>query len=165
LKYNRYEEELFRYIGVEWVSVPVPGSFFASEIFNHFARMMDDWAVADPGLLSHYGNESLMTKSHGQSHMSFFRNRFRIRGLYFLDEPENALSPRIQIELIKVLTEINTTGETQFIIATHSPILLAYPGADIYSFDLPIIRKIKYEETDYYKIYKDFMNGREKFLP
>ena len=71
--------------------------------------------------------------------MAFFSNRFRIKGLFLLDEPENALSPRMQIELLRLLRQFTSTGNAQFIIATHSPILLAYPDADIYSFDfIPI---------------------------
>jgi predicted ATPase len=161
---NRYEDQLCRYIDVEWASGPVPGSFFAADIFNHFARMLDEWAAADPEILKYFGSESLVSKSHGQSHMAFFKNRFRIKGLYLLDEPENALSPGMQIELIKTLGGIIRSGEAQFIIATHSPILLACPGAEIFSFDTAPIKKVEYEETDYFKIYRDFMNEREKFL-
>jgi predicted ATPase len=162
--YNRFEDELHRYITVDWDTERVPGSFFASEIFRHFTEILDEFAVADPGSLKFFGNASIVEKSHGQSHMAFFSNRFGIKGLFLLDEPENALSPRKQIELLRLLRHFASTGNAQFIIATHSPILLAYPDADIYSFDFILIKRINYEDTDYYRIYRDFLNNREKFL-
>ncbi|MHB9095469.1 MAG: AAA family ATPase [Eubacteriales bacterium] len=161
---EKYSEELFRYIDVEWAKDPVPGSFFASERFQYFAHILDEWAATDPEMLKYYGGESLVTKSHGQCNMAYFKSRYRIKGLYFLDEPETALSPKKQLELLKILKEISDLGNTQFLIATHSPILLAFPGADIYSFDHMPVKQIKYEETDYYQIYKNFMNDRDTFL-
>lgn len=161
---NRYEDELHKYLDAEWTSGRVPGAFFASEMFLHFAQMLDEWAVADSGILTYFGNKSLMEKSHGQSHMAYFRHRFKIKGLYLLDEPENALSPRMQIELLKLFQQLSTLGTTQLIIATHSPILLAYPDAEIYSFDHAPIQTVTYEETDYYQIYRDFLNNRERYL-
>jgi predicted ATPase len=163
-QYNPYEEELYKYIRVEWVNGPVPGSFFASQIFQDFARFLDEWAKADPGILSYFGGSSLMTQSHGQSLISFFEARYKIRGIYFLDEPETALSPQSQLKLLRVLKKMSEAGHAQFIIATHSPFLLAYPGATIYSFDSTIIKPISYEQTQYYRIYEEFFNNREKFI-
>jgi predicted ATPase len=163
-RYNRYENDLYRYVTVEWQGKKVPGSFFASEIFRHFAELLDAWAGDDPGTLQYFGNASLVEKSHGQSHMAFFENRFSIPGLYLLDEPENALSPRMQLELLRLFRLFATEGDAQFIIATHSPILLAYPDAEIYRFDEAPIRKVAYEDTDYFRIYRDFLNDREHFL-
>jgi len=85
--------------------------------------------------------------------MTMFRARYRIRGLYFLDEPETALfTKKGQLELLKVLKDMGEAGHAQFIIATHSPILLACPGADILSFDEIPVRKINYEETEHYLV-------------
>ena len=162
--YNPYEEDLYKYLRVDWKKGRVPGSYFASEIFRHFAELLDEWAAADPDFLQYFGNESLMEKSHGQSHMAFFSSRFQREGLYLLDEPETALSPRMQVELLKVLRKVTPNGSAQFLIATHSPILLAYPDAEIYSFDQAPIQKVEYEETDYYRIYRDFLNHRERYL-
>ena len=105
-----------------------------------------------------------MNRSHGQSHMAFFASRYQRGGLFLLDEPENALSPATQIELLHLLKAVTSTGKVQFLIATHSPILLAYPGADIYSFDMIPIQNVEYEETEYYRVYRDFLNNREKYL-
>jgi hypothetical protein len=87
---NPYEEDLYKYINVEWADGPVPGSFFAADIFENFCLNLDDWASNDPGQLEYFGGKSLMTQSHGQSLMSFFTNRYRIKGLFLLDEPETA---------------------------------------------------------------------------
>jgi predicted ATPase len=158
---NPHEEQLYRYLEVEWSDRMVPGSFFASEIFHNFACFLDEWAVASPGTLAYFGGSSLMTKSHGQSHMAFFKSRFSKRGLYLLDEPENALSPRTQLELLSVLHRAGAAGKAQFIVATHSPLLLALPRATIYSFDQEPIAPVAYEHTDHYRMYRDFLNDVE----
>lgn len=161
---NLHEDQLHRSLRVEWTDGKVAGSFFASEIFRHFAGVLDAWKAADPGCLGYFGTGSPLLKSHGQAHMSFFTTRFRRKGLYLLDEPENALSPKRQLELLRLLGELSRRGDVQFIIATHSPILLAFPDAEIFSFDAGPIRKVAYEETDYYRIYRDFLNNRERYL-
>jgi len=155
--YNPHERTMYRYIDAVWVDGPVPGSFFASEIFRNFAVNLDEWASMSPATLDYFGGKSLLEQSHGQCHMSFFKSRFSRKGLYLLDEPENALSPARQIDLLKLLRDLASDGHAQFIIATHSPILLALPGADIFSFDRSPIDRIRYEETDHYRIYRDFM--------
>jgi predicted ATPase len=96
--------------------------------------------------------------------MSFFRSRYKIKGLYLLDEPETALSPKTQLELLKLLREMSRLGHAQFIIATHSPILLSCPGSVIYSFDHTSVKVIRYEDTDHYHIYKDFMKNPGRYL-
>ena len=89
--------------------------------------------------------------------MSFFRARYRIKGLYLLDEPETALSPRSQLGLLEVMREAGEGGHAQFVIATHSPILLAASHAVIYSFDRVPLRPIGYRDTEHYRIYRDFL--------
>ena len=163
-RHNPYEGLLARSLRFDRGPGKVPGSFFASEIFRHFAEALDQWGRADPGCLSYFGDRSLVTKSHGQSHMAFFENRFMLDGLYLLDEPENALSPKRQLELLQLLRKYTKKGGVQFIIATHSPILLAYPGAEIWSFDTAPIARIGYEDTEYYRVYRDFLLEREKYL-
>jgi len=161
---NPYEDKFHRYISVAWSNGRVPGSFFGSRVFQHFAELLDEWAAADRGQLNYFGGKSLTTQSHGQSLMSFFRSRYQIKGLYLLDEPETALSPRSQIELLHLLENMSVAGHAQFIIATHSPILLACPQAIIYTFDNSPIQRIKYEQTDHYLVYRDFMADRNKYL-
>jgi predicted ATPase len=117
---------------VLWADSSVPGSYFSSEIFRIWVEALDEFASADPGVLRYFGGRSLVSQSQGESLLAFFRSRYSIRGLYLLDEPETALSPRSQIELIRILLKASMHGNAQFIIATHSPILLACPGAVIY---------------------------------
>ncbi|MFC1509697.1 AAA family ATPase [Candidatus Omnitrophota bacterium] len=161
---NPYEEELHKALEVGWINGNVPGSYFGSDIFRNFAKMLDEWAVADPGMLSYFGGTSLMTQSHGQSLMSFFRNRYKIKGIYFLDEPETALSPKTQLELLSLLVEMSGTGHAQFIMATHSPILMACPVAEIISFDSAPLKKIGYEETEHYQVFKKFLTDKDVYL-
>jgi predicted ATPase len=162
--YNPYEEELYRYIDIDWADGKKPGAYFSAESYEHLATIIDDWASCDPGLLDYFGGKSLITQSHGESFMSFFKSRYKIEGVYFLDEPETALSPKRQIEFLKLLTRMITDGHAQFIIATHSPILLSCPGARIISFDGDNLKPISYEETDYFRIYRDFLLDRETYL-
>ena len=161
---NPYEEELYRFIRVEWSNGMVPGSFFAADIFRNFAKNLDEWSAMDPGMLKYFGGKSLMSQSHGQSLMSLFKARYKIKGLYLLDEPETALSPKSQIELLGVLKDMSRKGHAQFIVATHSPILLACPDADILNFNRLPLASIEYEDTEYFRIYRDFMNNRNKYL-
>lgn len=161
---NPYEELLWRFIDVTWSGEYVHGSFFSSEIFHDFARNLDEWAASDPDTLKYFGGKSLMTQSHGQSLMSYFASRYRIKGLYLLDEPETALSPRTQLDLLELLDETGQAGHAQFIVATHSPILLACKGAKIYSFDEIPIQEVAYEDTEHYQVYRDFMKEMERQL-
>lgn len=162
--YNPYEDRLSEFIAVEWEETRVCGSFFGSRIFHHFAELLDEWAAADRGQLDYFGGQSLTAMSHGQSLMSFFRSRYAIKGLYLLDEPETALSPQSQIDLLQIIRDMTGDGHAQFIIATHSPLLLACPDAVIYSFDGATIEPIRYEETEHYRIYKSFLDDRHPFL-
>jgi predicted ATPase len=159
-QYNPYEKQLCRHLTIEWANGKVPGSYFGSEIFNDFRRSLDNWAASDPGQFQYFGGKSLLEQSHGQSIMAFFRSRYRLKGLYFLDEPETALSPRTQIELLEILREFGKGGQAQFVIATHSPILLALENAAIFSFDQSPAGPVTYKETAHYQIYKDFLMGR-----
>ena len=140
------------------------GSIFSSQTFQDFAQILDEWAAADTGVLEYFGGKSLLTQSHGQAILSYFGVRYKRKGLYLMDEPETALSPKSQLQLLKLLHSISRGGNAQFIIATHSPILSSCPGADIFSFDFPSIIKIAYEETYHYMLYRDFMNNRKKYL-
>jgi predicted ATPase len=165
-RYSRspYEDNLHNYMEAAWTNGSVPGSYFSSDIFRDFSVALDEFASADPGILKYFGGSSLMNQSHGQSLLSYFGSRYSIKGLYLLDEPETALSPASQVKLIKIITTAAARGDAQFIIASHSPILLACPGASIYSFDEAPPRVVEYEETEYFKVYKEFMSDRSKFL-
>ena len=164
-EHNHWEERLGDYISVHWANGNVPGSFFGSDSFRDFTMILDEWAAADPGQLRHFGGRSLVTQSHGQSIMAFFRARYRLEGLYLLDEPETALSPRTQLQLLELLVRMSEAGHAQFILATHSPILLACPGATLYSFDTAPLSRVEYADTEHYRVYRDFMAAPDRFLP
>lgn len=161
---NPYEEDLYKSISVQWENGAVSGSFFGSQIFSHFAKNLEEWAITDSKMFNFFGGKSLITQSHGQSLMSYFQSRYNIKGLYFLDEPETALSPASLVELLNLLIKINKQGHAQFIIATHSPFLMALPDSKILTFDNTIIEPIEYKDTDYYKLYKNFMNNPAEFI-
>ena len=105
----------------------------------------------------------LDANSHGQSFLKLFQSRFVPDGLYLLDEPEAPLSPQSQLGLMAMIGEM-VQDRGQFIVATHSPILLGFPGATIYSCDRVPIERVEYEDLDHVTITRDFLNGRERFL-
>jgi predicted ATPase len=88
--------------------------------------------------------------------MAYFKSRFKVKGVHFLDEPEAALSPTSQLAFLGVLSEMGQAGLAQFIISTHSPILMSCPRATVYSFDSDAITRVSYEETEHYRVYKEF---------
>lgn len=161
---NPYEDRLADYIRVTWANGRAPGSLFRAETFRDLADFLDDVALCDPGRLPYHGGRILSTLSHGEGILSYLGTRYNRKGIYFLDEPEAALSPTSQVKFLKVLRQIEATGDAQCIIATHSPILLAYPGAQIFSFDGARIEEVAYEETTHYRLYKQFLADRESFL-
>jgi predicted ATPase len=101
--------------------------------------------------------------SHGESFLKLFQSRFVPSGLYLLDEPEAPLSPQSQLALLALLADM-VAQDAQFIIATHSPILLAFPGAAIYSFDRVPLAAVTYEELDHVTLTRDFLNRPERYL-
>lgn len=150
---------LSNYLRLSWMPKVTSGFFFRAESFYNFASHIDD-----VGMHEAYGNQSLHHQSHGESFLSLFTNRFSGKAIYLLDEPEAALSPQRQLTLLKLMHDLVKDGNTQFIIATHSPILLGYPEAKIYSFDNGRVEEIDYENTDHYQITKYFLQHREKML-
>ncbi|MFC2038093.1 AAA family ATPase [Chloroflexota bacterium] len=161
---NPYETRLTDYVTAGWANGFVKGSFFRAETFHDLADFVDDLALCDPGRLKYHGGHILNTLSHGEGILSYCRTRFQIKGLYFLDEPEAALSPSSQVEFLNILQRLEAEGQTQFIIATHSPILLAYPGAQIFSFDSSRIQEVDYQDTGHYKLYRQFLADPMAFM-
>ncbi len=163
-KNNPYGKRMCEAINIEWIDGPVPGSFFSSDVHKHFSALLDEWAISNPGLFEYFGGKSLVTQSHGQGIISFFRARYKIKGLYIMDEPETALSPASQIELVNILKDMAVQKHAQFILATHSPILMACPGAKLFNFDNDTITETTYYETEHYRIYKDFMEDCSRYI-
>ena len=90
--------------------------------------------------------------------MAYFKSIYKVKGLHFLDEPEAALSPKTQLALVALLNDLSRAGRAQFIISTHSPILMSLDRAVVYSFDQRAIRPTTYRETEHYKVYKSFFD-------
>lgn len=134
------------------------GFFFRAENFFNIATEVDRL-----GLTKYYGGKSLHDQSHGESLLSLVTNRFAGNGLYLMDEPEAALSPQRQLTFLVAMHDLVKRGG-QMIIATHSPILLAYPDAKIYEFSDTGIAPIEYEETSHYRITKGFLDRYKKTL-
>jgi predicted ATPase len=155
------ESALADYIRLAWMPKITNGFFLRAESFYHFATHIDD--VDDTGYRD-YGGCSLHKQSHGESFLSLFLNRFRGKAIYLLDEPEAALSPNRQLAFLKILHDLTRSGDVQFIIATHSPILMGYPNSVILNFNDSKIDEVEYEMTDHYQITKYFLQHREKVL-
>ena len=115
-----------------------------------------------PKIIDSYGGKSLHQQSHGESFLSLFLNKFREKSLYILDEPEAALSPMRQMTMVSRIHELVEEG-SQFIIATHSPIIMAYPDALIYQIQEEF-KIVQYEETEHYQIMRSFLTNRQKML-
>lgn len=116
-----------------------------------------------PPVINSYGGKSLHEQSHGESFFALFMNRLRGNGLYFFDEPEAALSPTRQLSFLSRLHDLVKEG-SQFLIATHSPILLAYPDAAIHVLDDGPPRRIEYRDTEHYGVTRTFLNDTERML-
>ncbi|MCB2310451.1 AAA family ATPase [Clostridium tagluense] len=155
--------ELYKYIKlVKGVKKPKNGFFLRAESFYNLATNIDELERVSPGLVSSYGGQSLHKQSHGESFFAVFMNRFGSNGLYILDEPEAALSPSRQMSMLTRINELIKLG-SQFIIATHSPIIMAYPESTIYEIKEKI-EVVEYEETENYQTMKSFINNRSRML-
>ena len=150
--------ELAQALRLSWLPKVAEGFFMRAESFYNFATYIEQ--VSD---LRAYGEKSLHQQSHGESFLSLFANRFE-QGIYLLDEPEAALSPQRQLSFLRIIHELETPAHTQFVIATHSPIILSYPGAVLFSLDSDSIREIAYRETEHYRLTRDFLNSPERYL-
>ncbi len=140
------------------------GFFLRAESFFNVASLLDGMEKENPGALRYYGGASLHAQSHGESFLALTANRFAGEGLYLLDEPEAALSPSRQLAFLRILhLQVQGLG-SQFILATHSPILMAYPDAWIYHLTLDGIERVEYEATEHFQLSRDFLNNRERFL-
>jgi predicted ATPase len=132
--------------------------FLRAESFYNVATYMDE-----TGYLEGYGGRSLHQRSHGESFMTLLITKFRGKGLYLLDEPEAALSPTRQLAALSAIHQL-VNDDSQFIIATHSPILLSYPSAKIMLLDSTGITEVAYEDTEHYAVTRDFLNHYRRRL-
>jgi len=133
------------------------GFFLRAESFFNVATQVEQLDVRG------YGDAPLHEQSHGESFLALLDHRFRGHGLYILDEPEAALSPNRQLSFLARLHEL-VGQQSQFIIATHSPIILGYPDAWIYQTGASGLERVEYEDTDHFQVTRNFLNRRQTFL-
>jgi len=143
---------------LSWRPKVTKGFFLRAESFYNFATYIE--SVSD---MQAYGGKSLHAQSHGESFLALFNHRFD-QGVFILDEPEAALSPQRQLSFLRIVHDLTATGRAQFLIATHSPIILAYPGAMLFSLDGDAIQKTEYRDTRHFLITRDFLNSPERFF-
>jgi predicted ATPase len=134
------------------------GFYFRAESFFNLSDYIDKHAN-----LKYWGGKALQKQSHGESFLSAFNHQFK-EGLFLLDEPEAALSPQRQLALLSIINQMVKEGKSQLLIASHSPILLAFPDAEIFLLDESGIQPVKYEDTEHYQITKSFLDNRESYF-
>ena len=145
---------------------PHTGYFLRAESFFNVAtniEQLDEAPGSGPPIIDSYGGRSLHEQSHGESFLSLIVNRFGPDGLYVLDEPEAALSLRGNLALMRRMHELVAEG-SQFVVSTHSPILLGYPQARIYVLSEDGITQSRYEDTEQYELTRSFLDDRDRFL-
>ncbi len=148
---------------LQWNVKTKKGFFFRAESFFNFSNYIDNLMDEDYGIRFAYGGKKLVEQSHGESFLSLFGSKFK-DGIYILDEPEAALSPERQLSLISILDDLTKNHNAQFIIATHSPILITAPNSTIYEIDNGSFVEKKYSETKQFELYKSFINNPNQYL-
>ncbi|TSD66969.1 AAA family ATPase [Inquilinus sp. KBS0705] len=163
-RFEGYESALAQILSLAWTPRRISEGFFMrAESFFNFASYIDELARDDNRILKAYGGRSLHEQSHGESFLSLFNNQFEA-GIYILDEPEAALSPARIMAFMAVIHQLDKSGRAQFLIATHSPMLICYPGAAIYQFDDTGVNETTYENTEHFSLTKSFLNNPSLYL-
>ncbi|MBO0686357.1 MAG: AAA family ATPase [Candidatus Dormibacteraeota bacterium] len=139
------------------------GFFLRAESLFNVATEMEVNLLDAGGRPLRYGDRSLHQQSHGEAFLALLQHRFGTRGLYILDEPEAALSPTRQLAMLGLMHDLAVAG-SQFVVATHSPILMAFPEATLYLLDEGGIRRVGYEETEHYQVISGFLADRHEYL-
>lgn len=157
---------LYEHIQLGRGDYPKDGYFLRAESFYNLASNIDEldqYPDRSRHIIDSYGGVSLHEQSHGESFLALIHNRFAAQGLYLLDEPEAALSPSHIMTLIAELHALVQQG-SQFIIATHSPMLITYPYAKILEFSVSGIREVSYKDTEHYQLTRRFLEQPERYL-
>ncbi|NLZ45671.1 MAG: AAA family ATPase [Clostridiales bacterium] len=163
---NNTHSNLSEYIKLSKTAFAKDGFFLRAEsLYNvaTFIEELDSTASSAPKISESYGGASLHHQSHGESFLSLVQNRFGGNGLYILDEPESALSPQRQMVLIAEINRL-IKNNSQFIIATHSPILMTFPNAQIFQLSETGIDLVKFEDTEHFQLTKRFLNYPQQML-
>lgn len=165
LKVPQNRSDLAPFLRAAFAKKPKNGYFFRADFLAHFATLLEE-RKADPEFrgdpYARYGGRSLHTRSHGEAFLSVLSS-WMTPGLILMDEPESALSPQRQLSLLLQIARLVREGGTQFVIATHSTILMTYPGASLLSFDGESIRPIQIEETSHFQITKGLLDHPARY--
>jgi predicted ATPase len=166
--FSTYEShsDLANYIKVvKGINKPRDGFFLRAESFYNVASNIEELDREDgpPKVIDSFGGHSLHEQSHGEAFFSTFIHRFRGNGIYILDEPEAALSPLRQMSMLTRINDLVNLN-SQFIVATHSPIIMSYPNATIYELDEEGIHKRRLEDTNHFKIMKQFFDNPNRMI-
>lgn len=151
--------ELWRLLTTVKTTFPDDGFFLRAESFYNTSSYIDQ----SGSRLGRYGYRQLHTRSHGEAFLALVQNRFEGHGLYLLDEPEAALSPSRQMTLMVLMNEL-LQKHSQFVIATHSPILMAFPHAQVIELTEDSIRTVPYQQTEHFQLTRRFLNNPEKMM-
>lgn len=156
---------LWEQLRLSRIRIPMDGFFLRAESFYNVSTAIDDMSEAGLGrpVIESYGGVSLHKQSHGESFMALVENRFNRKGLYILDEPEAALSPAKQLQLLIHFKRLIDSG-SQLIVATHSPILMSYPGAELFEFNNHGMKNVQYKDTEHYQLTKLFLENPDRML-
>ena len=146
-----------------WSTKTSNGFFMRAESFLDFAEYLDEMTGGNTSYLGAYGGKSLNHQSHGEAFLSLFNNKFS-KGIFILDEPEAALSPQRQLSLLRIIHDLTQKNDAQFIIATHSPMLMAFPNATLFVIEDGEMRKEDYKNTMHFQLTKRFLDSPEQYL-
>ncbi len=164
---RRSHSELHEYLRVaRGVRRPRDGFFLRAESFFNVATEIENLDAEPsfgPPIIDSYGGRSLHEQSHGESFLALMTERFGGQGMYILDEPEAALSPQRQLAVLSRIHDL-VMDDSQFIIATHSPILMAYPDACIYHCSKDGVSQVAYEDTEHFQVTRDFLANPQRML-
>lgn len=164
---RKWHSELHEYLRIaKGFKKPRDGYFLRAESYFNVATEIENLDAAPsfgPPIIDSYGGKSLHEQSHGESFLALITNRFGGKGLYILDEPEAALSPQRQLAIMSLIHDL-VQDDSQFIIATHSPILMAYPDAWIYRCGVEGIDRVEYEDTEHYQVTRDFLANPQRMM-
>lgn len=160
------ESPLHRHLRLSWLPKVTQGFFFRSESFFNFATYLERMEAAPEIKYRAYGGRSLHQQSHGEAFLALFSHRLNARSpaLFLLDEPEAALSPVAQMAFLRILDRLVQNGNSQFVIATHSPILMALPNAQVWDLDRHPLKPVAYTETSAYRVTRAFLEAPERML-
>jgi len=158
---------LARHLRLAWLPKVSTGFFLRAESFFNLASQIDRLdaePAMGPPIIDSYGGVSLHRQSHGEAFLALFQHRFNQTGIYILDEPEAALSPQRQLRFLQILRRMERSGRAQNILATHSPLIMAYPGAEVLILERDRVARGTPADTSHWQVYSEFFADPVAFL-